>query len=111
MVRAETGFPGRQGVDGAMGAAVQALVNDIELRLAARGIGAPPAAFLLGQQRHVLLDALRRGLLAHVAVIDWTTFARLSRVLCANGSRRYRMRSSVASSRRLAGSCRSARFR
>jgi hypothetical protein len=72
------------GADTAVGAALQALVKDIERRLAARGIGAPPDAFLLGQSRHALIDALRRGVLAHIAAIHWPTFTRVA-ALCTYG--------------------------
>lgn len=71
--------------DSPVGVALHALVHAIERRLRERHVGPPPDAFLLGQQRHPLIEALRRGLLGYVAVIDWPTFHRLSPLLCRKG--------------------------
>ena len=82
------GDTGRSGVGGetlSAGVALCALVQAIERRLQQRGIGALPDAFLLGQQQRAIIEALQRGLLDYVAVIDWTTFHHLSPLLCGKG--------------------------
>jgi hypothetical protein len=65
--------------------ALHALVEAVERRLRGRGVGGLPDAFLLGEQRHAIIDALQRGLLDFVAVVDWPTFHRLSPVLSRKG--------------------------
>ena len=65
--------------------AVTALVAAIERRLQAHGIAVPSHAFVLGAQRMVLIDALQRGLLGFVDVVDWPTFSRLSAALSIHG--------------------------
>ena len=65
--------------------ALRALIQAIERRLQERGVGALPDAFLLGQQQSAIIEALQCGLLDYVAVIDWTTFHRLSPLLCGKG--------------------------
>jgi hypothetical protein len=78
-----TGHVGGRG--GAASVPLRALVDTIERRLRERGIGATPDAFLLGRERHAIIDAVRRGLLDFVAVVDWTTFHRLSPLLARRG--------------------------
>ena len=76
---------GGSGEMSAASLALRALVEAIERRLRQRGVGGLPNALLLGRQRHAVIDALRRGLLDYVAVVDWPTFHRLSPVLCRTG--------------------------
>ena len=73
---------GQVAPDAPLGVALRALVDAIERRLRERSVGPAPDAFLLGQQRHTIIEALRSGSLEYVAVIDWPTFHRLSPLLC-----------------------------
>jgi len=70
--------------------AVYALLRDIDRRLHARAIDVPPDAFLLGQPRHALIEALCRGVLARVAAVDWGTFQAIAPSLSAFGLDGYR---------------------
>lgn len=65
--------------------ALRALLDAITRRLRDRGVIAVPDAFLLGDQRRVLIDVLNSGLLDYVAVVDWTMFHRLSPQLSRKG--------------------------
>lgn len=84
-MEATGGIGGSDETASAARTALRALVEAIERRLRVRGAGRLPDAFLLGHQRHALVDALQRGLLDYVAVIDWPIFHRLSPRLCRNG--------------------------
>ena len=77
----DTGGSGARGERLSASIALHALVEAIERRLQHRGVGRLPDAYLLGQQQSVVIQALQRGLLDYVAVIDWATFRRLSPLL------------------------------
>jgi hypothetical protein len=65
--------------------ALEALLAAVERRLDKLGIGRLPDAFFLGAARATLVPAMQRGVLNHVAVLDWPTFHRVAPTLCAKG--------------------------
>lgn len=80
-----TGGIGASADTSAASVALRALVDAIARRLCERGVRQVPDAFLLGEQRRVLIEALNGGLLDYVAVVDWATFHRLSPLLSRKG--------------------------
>jgi hypothetical protein len=65
--------------------ALAAVVAAIERQLRERNIACPPDAWLLGEVRAELIDALLGGFLGNVAAVDWRMFRQLMPVLRPHG--------------------------